>query len=94
MNHEGQGEGSRKEKARSGSRNEKALANSRRSVHRRDFNPGSTKSTDFAENWLDKQSPPISKNGCFWGAKAAKGFGPYYVFNQGRIDSPRSWSGG
>lgn len=28
MNHEAQGEGSRKEKARSGSRNEKALANS------------------------------------------------------------------
>lgn len=28
MNHEEQGEGSRKEKARSGSRNEKALANS------------------------------------------------------------------
>ena len=55
-----------------------------RLVPRRDFNPGSTKSADFADNWLDKQAPPISSNGPFWGAKAAKGFGPYHVSDQGR----------
>ncbi|KAL0622740.1 LOW QUALITY PROTEIN: hypothetical protein AAY473_006328, partial [Plecturocebus cupreus] len=83
-----------KERARSGSRNEKAVKSERRRpVRRRDFNPGSTQSADFADNWLDKQAPLISLHGHFWGAKAVKGL-DYTMFLTGggtRLTQELEW---
>lgn len=46
------------------------------------------------DTWLDKQAPPISNNGRFRGAEAAKGTGPYHVSDPGRTRLTQELEGG
>lgn len=88
MNHDKQDGGPREEKARRGSRNEKAVANSDKgggqstgvTLSQEAPRAQTVRATDFTR----RPPPPISNNGRFCGAKAAKGFGPYHDSDQGR----------